>query len=561
MEDDDNGFQNTLLGAFVAVQRGRRGDRGCASVLGLPRRAGVPTAAAGAAAAATARQRQLGSARGSYGSSGGSWGSWRRQLGQQRLARRFLPSSWAMAATAAGVERRLVWQRWQLRQLRFVGQLWQQRLVRRLCQLRLRSSTGSRKSDRLRSTRQAVKTSLRSTSRPTPRSPWPAWRPSRPAKFASSPPTSWPPARPGATTRSSSKSTRDGKTLQQDRTIMLTGGQSQELTFDFGGMQLARRRTSFASDSGTFDQLENTTLASVTAGARVFSFALRTRFCSGPPRHFSLAFGADIEWFAAAVGGVSDADRGFYLDAKSASAMPSHDKSFRMEPIGRCRSKPLPRRHQMKPNRPQPAGPATRPRRSRTPAAQAGPDATSRCELIVISLLIIWHLSRRVPRAALDSAELAAGGRTSRRARPCSGISTRSTSITATTSSPRAEHRPPDPLPGARQAAARHRTTASSPAERQSGRGCVPPLLHARRPVRGRRATTSRSATSGSDNFLEGLRPPTAREHPEGAPRSALQRIVHYPLRANDALAHRPRPIDAAVPRESARRIRRPTRY
>jgi uncharacterized protein (TIGR03000 family) len=34
---------------------------------------------------------------------------------------------------------------------------------------------------------------------------------------------------------------RDGKTLSQDRTILLTGGQSQELSFDLGGMQLASR--------------------------------------------------------------------------------------------------------------------------------------------------------------------------------------------------------------------------------------------------------------------------------------------------------------------------------
>jgi uncharacterized protein (TIGR03000 family) len=35
--------------------------------------------------------------------------------------------------------------------------------------------------------------------------------------------------------------TRDGKTYTQDRTILLTGGQSQELTFDLGGMQLASK--------------------------------------------------------------------------------------------------------------------------------------------------------------------------------------------------------------------------------------------------------------------------------------------------------------------------------
>ena len=33
--------------------------------------------------------------------------------------------------------------------------------------------------------------------------------------------------------------TRDGKTMSQDRTILLTGGQSQELSFDLGGMQVA----------------------------------------------------------------------------------------------------------------------------------------------------------------------------------------------------------------------------------------------------------------------------------------------------------------------------------
>lgn len=33
--------------------------------------------------------------------------------------------------------------------------------------------------------------------------------------------------------------TRDGKTMSQDRTILLTGGQSQELSFDLDGMQLA----------------------------------------------------------------------------------------------------------------------------------------------------------------------------------------------------------------------------------------------------------------------------------------------------------------------------------
>ena len=33
--------------------------------------------------------------------------------------------------------------------------------------------------------------------------------------------------------------TRDGKTMSQDRTILLTGGQSQELSIDLGGMQLA----------------------------------------------------------------------------------------------------------------------------------------------------------------------------------------------------------------------------------------------------------------------------------------------------------------------------------
>ena len=38
--------------------------------------------------------------------------------------------------------------------------------------------------------------------------------------------------------------TRDGKTLIEDRTIMLTGGQSQELSFDLGGMQVASKRTS-----------------------------------------------------------------------------------------------------------------------------------------------------------------------------------------------------------------------------------------------------------------------------------------------------------------------------
>ncbi len=35
--------------------------------------------------------------------------------------------------------------------------------------------------------------------------------------------------------------TRDGKTMSQDRTIMLSGGQSQELSFDLGGMQLASK--------------------------------------------------------------------------------------------------------------------------------------------------------------------------------------------------------------------------------------------------------------------------------------------------------------------------------
>lgn len=35
--------------------------------------------------------------------------------------------------------------------------------------------------------------------------------------------------------------TRDGKTYSQDRTILLTGGQSQELSFDLGGMQLASK--------------------------------------------------------------------------------------------------------------------------------------------------------------------------------------------------------------------------------------------------------------------------------------------------------------------------------
>ncbi|MGD9636703.1 MAG: TIGR03000 domain-containing protein [Pirellulales bacterium] len=35
--------------------------------------------------------------------------------------------------------------------------------------------------------------------------------------------------------------TKDGKTYSQDRTILLTGGQSQELSFDLGGMQLASK--------------------------------------------------------------------------------------------------------------------------------------------------------------------------------------------------------------------------------------------------------------------------------------------------------------------------------
>ena len=35
--------------------------------------------------------------------------------------------------------------------------------------------------------------------------------------------------------------TRDGKTYSQDRTILLTGGQSQDLSFDLGGMQLASK--------------------------------------------------------------------------------------------------------------------------------------------------------------------------------------------------------------------------------------------------------------------------------------------------------------------------------
>lgn len=35
--------------------------------------------------------------------------------------------------------------------------------------------------------------------------------------------------------------TRDGKTFSQDRTILLVGGQSQELSFDLGGMQLAAK--------------------------------------------------------------------------------------------------------------------------------------------------------------------------------------------------------------------------------------------------------------------------------------------------------------------------------
>lgn len=35
--------------------------------------------------------------------------------------------------------------------------------------------------------------------------------------------------------------TRDGKTYSQDRTILLTGGQSQELSFNVGGMQLASK--------------------------------------------------------------------------------------------------------------------------------------------------------------------------------------------------------------------------------------------------------------------------------------------------------------------------------
>ena len=35
--------------------------------------------------------------------------------------------------------------------------------------------------------------------------------------------------------------TRDGKTSAQDRTILLTGGQSQELDFDLGGMQVASK--------------------------------------------------------------------------------------------------------------------------------------------------------------------------------------------------------------------------------------------------------------------------------------------------------------------------------
>jgi len=35
--------------------------------------------------------------------------------------------------------------------------------------------------------------------------------------------------------------TRDGKTLSQDRTILLTGGQSQELDFNLGGMQVASK--------------------------------------------------------------------------------------------------------------------------------------------------------------------------------------------------------------------------------------------------------------------------------------------------------------------------------
>ncbi len=35
--------------------------------------------------------------------------------------------------------------------------------------------------------------------------------------------------------------THDGKTISQDRTILLTGGQSDELTFDMGGMQVASK--------------------------------------------------------------------------------------------------------------------------------------------------------------------------------------------------------------------------------------------------------------------------------------------------------------------------------
>ena len=59
---------------------------------------------------------------------------------------------------------------------------------------------------------------------------------------------------------------------------------------------------------------------------------------------------------------------------------------------------------------------------------------------------------------------------------------------------PRAEQRPLDSLPGDGRSRRRHRSRASSPASKdQLAAAVVPPLLHARRPVRSRRAHRGRS--------------------------------------------------------------------
>ena len=194
--------------------------------------AGVPTAEAGGARGGSSG----GSSGGSWGSSGGSYGSaaagvQRRQLRQRWLARRFLPSSLGTSPRFVGRQLR--------RQLGWL----EQRRQRRLATAAAVATYGYSRRWLRRSDREATMSTQTMARRrrsgqdhvdgPRPgrcqdhlgRRPDEADR--RSPRIRHQP--SWLPVRPGATTTSTSKSPATARPYTQDRTILLTGGQSQEL--------------------------------------------------------------------------------------------------------------------------------------------------------------------------------------------------------------------------------------------------------------------------------------------------------------------------------------------